>query len=246
MEIPDAFTLPKSPFSLEVPKRSRAPARGRRVVRKKKARKTRLGFIEPHGSINDSHRLKFRSKEMLLGSTRHPQCSSPFSPFLSFPFHAGTCCWLLGSGTESTASPISHRPPVGQAAGDIFCEWIFPHWSRLCREEREAEHGKEQPPLLTSFFFFVGSGLDGNPWSRHRARRCRQPAEAPAQPAAEASKPFIFRKPRRVQVCCSPASDQLLYSELAAPIKKGRAEIRQKKPSEEVPAAPHCDAADPG
>lgn len=112
------------------------------------------GARSPHGSINDSHRLKFRSKEMLQGSTWHPQCSSPFSPFLSFPFHAGSCCWLLGSGTESTASPISHRPPVGQAAGDIFCEWIFPHWSRLCREEREAEHGKEQPRLLTSFFFF--------------------------------------------------------------------------------------------
>lgn len=152
---------------------------------------------------------------------------------LSFPFHAGTCCRLLGSGTESTASPISHRPPVGQAARDIFCEWIFPYWSRLCREEREAEHGKEQPRLLMSFFF-VGSGLDGNPSSRHGARRCRQPAEAPAQPAAvaaEASKPFIFRKPRQVQVCCSPASDQLLYSVLAAPTKKGRAEISKKKPS---------------
>lgn len=33
------------------------------------------GARSPHGSINnDSHRLTLRSKEMLLGSTRHPQC----------------------------------------------------------------------------------------------------------------------------------------------------------------------------
>lgn len=75
----------------------------RRKVRKKKARKTRLGFIEPHGSINDSHRLKFRSKEMLLGST---QCSSPFSPFLS----------TLGAAVGSSAA-VPRAPPAPLVTG---------------------------------------------------------------------------------------------------------------------------------
>lgn len=97
---------------------------------------------------------------------------------LSFPFHAGTCCRLLGSGTESTASPISHRPPVGQAARDIFCEWIFPYWSRLCREEREAEHGKEQPRLLMSFFFLLAPA-----WTAiHRADTAHAAAGSPQKP----------------------------------------------------------------
>lgn len=220
------------------------------------------GVRSPHGSINnDGHRLKFRSKEMLLGSTRHPQCwrkprqqelgglqlllrlvssrtgtsrenrkknknkknhtaklenpgellalplaapsllcrmqlpivplgfslqspvkeesTSPGSfPFLLTPKgYAGTCCRLVGSGTMSNASPISHRPPVGQAARGIFFEWISHYWNRLCREEREAEHGKEQPRLLMSFFLLAPA------WTAiHRAGTARAAADSPQKP----------------------------------------------------------------